>query len=314
MQAVRFARFGGPEVLEVVEVPRPSPRRGEALVRVRAAALNPKDTFVRKGRFRWLSGRPPLATGFDFAGDVAALGPSTEGCGLELEQPVYGMLDGFRGGACAEYVVAPAATLAPMPSRLAYDEAAAVPLVTSTALQALRDRGGWQPGQKVCINGASGGVGSMAVQLARLQGLSVTAISSAARREFLTELGAERVVDYARVDITASDERFDLFFDVFGNRPFAAVKPILTERGVWISTVLRFHVVRSLAATVFGRGKRARLIVVRPSGQDLRQIGQWIDAGKLRPIVSQRFDLSEIAAAHAELESKHTCGKLVLRI
>jgi NADPH:quinone reductase-like Zn-dependent oxidoreductase len=313
VKAATFNRFGPTQVLNVIDMPTPKPSAGEVLVQVRAAAVNPKDTFIRKGRFRGFSGRRfPMGTGFDFAGEVADLGPGVDG--LSIGDPVFGMLGGWRGGTCAEYLCVPSPHVGPKPDGLSFTEAAALPLVSLTALQALRDRGRIHPGASVCINGASGGVGSAAVQIATLLGGRVTGVSSADNHPLLSALGAERCVDYRANDIRAAGRRYDIFFDVFGNQPFDAVRPVLVDDGVWIATVIQPHVFLSMLKTCFFSRRKARMVTVKPVPQDLGLIRSWAEDGRLKPVIHGVYPLDEIQRAHAEQESKHAVGKIVVTI
>lgn len=313
MRAVIFNQFGGTDVLEIADIEKPQVKDGEVLVRVRAAAVNPKDTFVRKGRFQLFTGKQfPLQLGYDFAGEVAAVGNRVTS--FAKGQPVFGLLDIWQGRTCAEYLAVGENMLAGMPSTLTFAEAAAIPLTASTSLQALRDEADIKDGDHVGINGASGGVGTAAVQIAKLYGARVTAISSAANHDFLTRLGADICIDYHDTDVAAGDQRFDIFFDVFGNQPFKRIKPVLARSGTWVSTVVKPHVFISQWATrLFGRQK-ARQVVVKAHHRDLALIRDWVEAGRLRPIVQDVFPLEEIRQAHAQQETKHTRGKIVVTI
>ncbi len=224
------------------------------------------------------------------------------------------MLDGWEGKTCAEHLAVKPHQLAAMPAALSFEEAAALPLVCSTALQALRDQAGIQAGHSVCINGAAGGVGSVGVRIAKILGAEVTGIASAGNHDFLRALGADLCVDYNAEDITQTDRRFDIFFDVFGNQPFDKVKPILKPQGVWVSTVLQPHVFKSVEETQNSTGQKARLVVVAARREDLDQIRHWVEAGQLKPIIQEIYPLEKIAVAHAQKETKHTRGKLVIRI
>ncbi|MCB2147566.1 MAG: NAD(P)-dependent alcohol dehydrogenase [Deltaproteobacteria bacterium] len=312
MKAATITSYGPPDVLSIHDMPTPRPRSDEVLVRVRAAAINPKDTFIRKGRFKRFTGRHfPLLTGFDFAGEVAAVGAAVTD--TTVGEAVYGMLDGWQGGACAEYVAVKAGRFCKKPEGVSFDEAAALPLVSLTALQALRNHAGIASGMQVCVNGASGGVGSMAVQIAKIMGAEVTAISSEQNHDFLESLGADRCIDYRHGDI-GRGRQFEIFFDVFGNRPFRSVKPILSRRGVWVSTVIQPHVFLSVALTRFFSHRKAKLVVVKSRGEDLAQVRRWVAAGLLRPIVHDVFPLEKIREAHVQQETKHTRGKIVIHI
>lgn len=313
MRAAIFNEFGGTEVLDVAEVEKPHVKADEVLVRVRAAAVNPKDTFVRKGRFRLFTGRRfPMLTGYDFAGEVAAAGKRVTT--LEKGQPVFGMLDCWRGRTCAQFVAARPDMLVTMPASLSFEEAAALPLAASTALQALRDKAGIETGFRVGINGAAGGVGTLAVQIAKLFGAHVTAVGSQANHAFLYSLGADTCIDYHDTDVASGDQRFDIFFDVFGNQSFGKIKPVLTPAGTWVSTVVQPHVFISQLATSLWGQKRARLVVVKSRPSDLALIRKWAEAGTLQPVIQDVYPLEKIRAAHAQQETKHTRGKIVIAI
>ncbi|MDJ0802601.1 MAG: NADP-dependent oxidoreductase [Desulfobacterales bacterium] len=313
MKAAVIQAFGDTDQVEIVDLPRPEPQPDEVLVRVKAAAVNPKDTFIRKGYLKAFTGEQfPMQTGFDFAGEVAAVGAAAEGPAVGAA--VYGMLDGWEGLTCAEFLTVKPHQLAAMPGGLSFEEAAALPLVCSTALQALRDQAAIRPGHTVCINGAAGGVGSAGVQIAKILGAEVTAIASNGNHVFLRDLGADHCTDYHAEDITRTERRFDSFFDVFGNQPFDKVKPILKPRGVWVSTVLQPHVFKSVEETKNSTGRKAQLVVVAARRDDLDQIRGWVEAGLLKPVIQEVYPLENIAAAHAQQETKHTRGKLVIRI
>ncbi len=313
MKAAILTSYGTAEVLEISDVPKPQLQADEVLVHVHAAAVNPKDTFIRKGRFRWFSGdRFPMLAGFDFAGEVSEVGAMVKV--TKVGDAVYGMLDGWQGGTFAEYVAVKANQLSQKPEILTFEEAAAMPLVSLTALQALRDKARIKEGQEVCINGASGGVGSMAVQIANIHKAIVTAISAKHNHDFLHQLGAIECIDYHHADITKNEPRFNIFFDVFGNQRFKAIKPILKDSGVWVSTVVQPHVFLSVAKTMFFSRKKAKLVVVKSSREDLTKVREWVEAGEFKPIVHEIYPLEKIREAYAQQETKHTRGKVVIRI
>jgi NADPH:quinone reductase-like Zn-dependent oxidoreductase len=312
MKAVEYDRYGSASVLEVRDVPRPSPGRGEILVRVRAAALNPKDIVVRSGRFRLLSGRRfPRRVGFDWAGEIAEVGPGVPG--IPAGAAYYGMLGGYQGGACAEYLVARPQDCAPKPAAVDFEHAAAIPLAASTALQALRNVAHVEPGMRVLINGASGGVGVFAVQVAKILGAHVTTTSSAPNLELCRRLGADAAADYRAVDPLSGGDRFDVVFDVFGNRSLREARGVLTPRGVFVTTVPKRRVFVDVART-FLTSPKARLVVVSPSSRDLASIAEWVDRGRLVPVVEHVHPLDRIAEAEEQVASKHTRGKVVVRV
>lgn len=311
MQRVQFNRYGAPDVLEMGTAPTPEPAAGEALVRVAAAAVNPKDCLVRKGKFRLITGkRFPQTLGQDFAGRIETLGAGVDD--LHPGQHVFGMLNRWSGGAYAEYLRAPAGELAPMPETLSFEQAAAVPLAGMTALQALRDLAGLQEGRRVLINGASGGVGSFAVQIAKHLGATVTAVCSARNAELVAGLGADTVVDYRAIDPLDLRERFHVVFDVFGNKPYPRARHLLTARGVHVTTIPNAaNVIRHLA-TRLSPLKRGLLVAVRSRRRDLDLLSDWIRAGRIHPVIDRSYPLAEAARAHAYIETKRARGKVVL--
>lgn len=312
MRAIVYERYGSPEVLEVRAVPAPVPGPGQVLVAVRAAGLNPKDSFVRKGRFARVTGRRfPRRLGYDFAGVVSALGEGVKA--VRLGDEVFGMLNGWDAGAVADEVCVPVDELAAKPPRLSFVEAASMPLASLTALQALRDEGRLRPGMKVLLHGASGGVGVHAIQLARLLGAHVTTTSSPRNFELCRELGAHETRDYATASELQPGSAWDVFFDVFGNRSFPQVRAALAAHGRYVSTVPSTRiVVQQLVTRVLPR--KARLVMVRSNHGDLAQVAEWVAAGRLAPVVDRVFPLAETAQAQAHIETKRTRGKVVVRL
>lgn len=312
MNAVLYDHYGPVDVLQVREVDDPRPRRGQVLVRVRAAALNPKDVLVRRGKFALLDGwRFPKRVGYDWAGEVVALGASVREPAIGAR--VFGMLGGWAGGTCAELVAADIAELAVAPSAVPLEEAAAIPLAALTSLQALRDVAALRRGEHITIHGASGGVGLFAIQIAKHLGGHVTTTSSDANRALCTSLGADVALDH-RVDcIVDPARRCDLFFDVFGNQSFAKVQPMLAHRGTYVTTVPKPHVFARWIRTIAAR-QRCRLVVVRSRARDLGLLAQWVDGGVLRPVIDSTYPLDAIADAQARVETRHARGKVVVTI
>ncbi|MBX7220591.1 MAG: NAD(P)-dependent alcohol dehydrogenase [Blastocatellia bacterium] len=308
MKAVVFDRYGDASVLAVRDIPAPATDASQVQVRVRAAALNPKDLLVRKGKFKLFTGsRFPLGVGYDFSGEVIG------GSKFEKGTTVYGMLNGWFGRTLAEEVVCPANECAAMPE-LTFTEAAAIPLAALTALQALRDLGRLQPGQTVCINGASGGVGVYAVQIAKALGAQVTTLSSARNLELCRSLGADETLDYAQDKPFNRSNGFDVFFDVFGNLSLAKIRNSLKPHGTYVDTVPSRQIIWDSLRTSLGWSKRARLVVVRSRSTDLDLLSQWVTEGKLRPVVDQIFRLDQTAEAEKYLETKRARGKVVIEI
>lgn len=316
MRAIIYERYGAPSVLKLGEVAQPpTPGPGQVLIKVAASAINPKDCLVRKGKFRRITGqRFPRVPGYDFAGWVDYLGQGVTGVAPGDE--VFGMLNGWVGGTSAEYILAPADELALKPASLDMIEAASLPLAGMTALQALRDLGQVSPGQRVCINGASGGVGTLAVQIARALGAHVTAVCSQRNEALVRRLGAQEVIDYQVSELSKSralDARFDCIFDVFGNQNLSRLREVLRKPGVYITTVPN---ARSAFKEVTTRwmAQQERLVVVRSNRADLEQLRRWVDEGALMAVIDRRYGLEEAAQAHEYIETKRARGKVVLSV
>lgn len=309
--------YGGPDRLRIGEMEPPDPGPGQLLVRVRAAGVNPLDWKIRQGKLRFvMPARFPLIPGADIAGEVEAIGP--EVARFEPGDPIYAMLDARHGGGCAEYALVRESSAASKPERLSFEEAAAIPLAALTALQALRDKGELAEGERVLVNGASGGVGHFAVQIAAALGARVVAVASGRNQDLLRELGAERAIDYEKEDFTRDDETFDIVFDAVASSSFQDCDLILGEGGIYVTTmpgpsdILRGTF--SSIAGLFGPARRSRWISVRPSGDDLAFLGRLADLGRLRPVIDQVFPLELIREAHEASEAGHVRGKIVVRM
>jgi NADPH:quinone reductase-like Zn-dependent oxidoreductase len=312
--ALVYDRYGPADVLAVREIASPRPARDQALVRIRAAALNPKDVMVRKGRFRLLSGaRFPKIVGLDFAGEVVGAARGVRGPAEGAR--VFGFLGGWSTlrGSVAEYVAASPRELAAMPHACSFEEAAGVPLAASTALQALRDVCRVGPGARICIHGASGGVGTFAIQIAKQLGAHVTTTSGAASKPLCLALGADEALDYAARDPFAGDRIFDVIFDAHGNRSLTGVRRALTAKGFYVTTVPSGRILLDTGRTLVG-GPRARLVVVRPRAADLAQLATLVDEGRVRPAIDRVVPLAEAVDAVRHLETRHAHGKVVIRI
>ncbi|MDH3654477.1 MAG: NAD(P)-dependent alcohol dehydrogenase [Myxococcales bacterium] len=311
MRAVLIDRYGGPEVLRLATVPRPVPTRGQVLVRTRFIGVNPKDVIVRKGKFQIATGKKfPLIVGHDIAGEVVEVGL---GADLAKGDQVYGMINDFAGRAYAEYAAVDCQQLAKAPASIELAAAAAVPLAAQTALQALRDDAQLKAGQTVLINGASGGVGVFAIQIAKILGAQVTAVCSHRNIDLVTELGADRVIDYTKTELVELDEQFDAIFDVFGNYRFDKLKKLLSARGTYVNTIPSARIFKDVARS-FVRRKRAKLVIVKSRRDQLDWLRQQIDAGRLRVVVDRSFPLANIAEAHRYMETKRARGKVVLAV
>ncbi|MBW2191406.1 MAG: NAD(P)-dependent alcohol dehydrogenase [Deltaproteobacteria bacterium] len=273
--------------------------------------MNPKDVVVRKGKFQIATGKKfPLIVGHDIAGEVVEAGL---GADLSEGDLVYGMINDFAGRAYAEYAAVDCKQLGHAPSSIELSVAAAVPLAAQTALQALRDDARVKPGQEVLINGASGGVGVFAVQIAKILGAQVTAVCSQRNVELVTELGADRVIDYNQTELVDVSERFDTIFDVFGNYHFDQLKHLLTPRGTYVHTIPSARIFKDVARTLVRR-KRTKLVIVKSRRSQLDWIRQQIDAGSIRVVVDRSFAFDEAPEAHRYMETKRARGKVVLEV
>lgn len=312
MKAVFYRRYGGPEVLEYADIPDPVAGDRQLMVRVHAAGVNPIDWKLRSGSPRIPFLRLPRIPGSDVAGEIVRVGSSVTR--FQVGEMVYAMLSPFAGGGYAEYAAVPEGSAARKPANLTLEEAAAVPLASLSALQGLRNQGRIARGHTVLVNGASGGVGSFAVQIARACGAEVTAVTSRHNLEFTNALGATHVIDYASEDFTAARSRYDLIFDVVGNRSFHACRAALRPNGTYISTLPNLSAVFRMMIGPLGGGKRARLVLVRARGTDLEQMTAWIEAGQVRPYVDRILPLSQAVEAQAYSERGHAKGKIVIGV
>jgi NADPH:quinone reductase-like Zn-dependent oxidoreductase len=323
MKAIVYRCYGPPDVLALEEVARPAPARNEVLVKVEAAAINPLDWHYMRGQpyfMRLFSGigKPKVTRfGVDFAGTVAAVGADVTQ--FRVGDPVFG----GRSGALAEYVaVREDRALALKPENITFAEAAAVPVAAVTALQAVRDKGAVRPGQKVLVNGASGGVGTFAVQIAKAYGAEVTGVSSTRNVELVRSIGADHVIDYKQVDFTQQDERYDVIIDNVGNHSLLAMRRVLEPEGVvvmvggtggdqWIGPLLRPIGAAMLSPFV---SQRFAGLLAELNPEDLRELGELLAVGKLKPVIDQRYPLREVPAAIAYLEQGRARGKVIIEV
>lgn len=313
MRAAVLPRYGPPQVLEIRQLPRPEILPGRVLVQVHAAGINPIDWRIRSGSLRLvLPVRLPMVLGYDISGVVVEVGAGVSE--FRPGEEVYAFLDTFRtGGGYAEYALVSPLVLARKPARLGHVEAAAVPLAALTALQALRDLGELRPHSQVLVNGAAGGVGSFAVQIARILGAEVTGVCGPANVEFVRQLEVDRVLDYSRTDFAQQQLRYDVVFDAVAKRSYWSTRRALGPRGRYITTVPSASQFVAQGLSWLGH-RRSQTVWARPSGDDLRWLQEQIDAGQLRPSAVRSFPLEEVALAHAISQTGHVRGKLVLKL
>jgi len=306
MKAIVFHEYGGPEVLKYEDVPRPEPKENEALVRVIAAGVNPVDALIRTGKYAKFFGTTlPLIPGYDIAGIVEKTGAKITK--LKAGDSIYAYV--LWGGGYAEYAVATEGEATAKPKSLNYIEAAAVPLVALTAWQALIDTAKLSAGQTVLIHGGSGGVGSMAIQIAKARGAKVIATASTSNQELLKQLGADVAIDYTKTKFEDVAKDVDVVLDSVGKDTLARSYGVVRKGGI-IATL----VAQPNQAELDKHGIRGAAISVKPNASELAEITKLIEEKKIKPVVSQVLLLTEAVKAQEQAATHHTRGKIVLKI
>jgi NADPH:quinone reductase-like Zn-dependent oxidoreductase len=323
MKAAVYSRYGPPDVVQIKDVEKPVPKDNEVLMEVRAASVNPLDWHFMRGTpyfVRIMTGlRKPKdkRLGVDVGGQVEAVGRNVTQ--FKPGDEVFGACR----GAFAEYACASESALAMKPDNVTFEQAASVPIAAFTALQGLRDKGQIQPGQKVLINGAAGGVGTFAVQIAKSFGADVTGICSTRNVDMVRSIGADRVIDYTQEDFTKSGQRYDLMLDSVGNRSLSACRRVLNPKGIYIPVggeAGRWMIgplARSITALVLSRFVSQKLVasfLAKPSKEDLTIMHDLMKAGKVTPVIDKRYRLSEVPEAIRYLEEGHARGKVVITL
>jgi NADPH:quinone reductase-like Zn-dependent oxidoreductase len=308
MKAIQLHNYGGPEVLQYEDAPRPKPGRGEVLIRVHAATVNPVDRSVREGRMKdFWPHKFPLILGWDLSGVVEELGSGA--ARFEIGDEVYSVPDPSRNGAYADYIVVRESEVALKPKSLHHIRAATVSLGALTSWQALFDTGQLQPGHRVLIHGGSGGVGHFAVQLAKWKGAYVFATASTKNQDLLRELGADETIDYSRQRFEDFARNIDIVLDPIGGDTQERSWQVLKKGGFLLSVVQPPSADKAKAL-----GVRATFVASQPNGAELAEIADLVDAGHLTPIVNRILPLSEARRAHELSETGNIHGKIVLRV
>jgi NADPH:quinone reductase-like Zn-dependent oxidoreductase len=323
MKAIVYRCYGPPEVLRFEDIAKPTAADGRVLVKVHAASVNPLDWHYMQGKPYIMRpgagvGKPTsIFMGADFAGTVEAVGKNVTR--FKAGDEVFG----DRDGAFAEYVsVSENGAMALKPTNMTMEQAAAVPIAGITALQALRDRGKIQAGQKVLINGASGGVGTFAVQIAKTYGAEVTGVCSGRNTAMVRSLGADHVIDYTKEDFTQADARYDLIIDNVGNHSLSEYRRVLNSNGAlivvggpsensWlgpVTTLIKAYLVSPFVS------KKMEFMLAQANKEDLEVLRDLMQTGKVTPVIDKRYPLSETAAAIAYLEQGHARGKVIIAV
>jgi NADPH:quinone reductase-like Zn-dependent oxidoreductase len=318
MKGIVYTRYGSPDVLQFQDVAMPAPAAREVLINLAAASVNPLDFHHMRGHVRLLTGvREPKhkILGCDIAGRIEAVG--TEVKRFQPGDEVFGVT-GLSGGGFAEYVCANEQKLARKPASVSFESAASVPVAALTALQGLRDKGRIQPGQKVLIDGASGGVGTFAVQIAKAFGAEVTAVCSTRNMEIARSIGADHVIDYTRENFTRAGNRYDLILGANAYHSLFDYRRVLTENGTYVGAGGGASLKSALSSVLLapllsmtGR-KKARIFIASINGKDLEFLSSLLDTGAVRPVIDRRYKLSDAAEAIRYLEQGHAQGKIVL--
>ena len=320
MKAAVYTSYGAPEVIEMKDLEKPVPKPNEVLLNVRAASVNPLDWHFLRGRpypVRVVTGlgRPKLPVlGVDVAGVVEAVGAQVTQ--INRGDHVFGSCR----GAFAEYVCAPESVLVKKPDNVSFEQAASVPVASYTSLQCLRDKGHIQSGHKVLINGAAGGVGTFAVQIAKSFGAEVTGVCSTRNVEPVRSIGADHAIDYTQEDFTQSIPRYDILLDLIGNHSLSAIRRILNPRGVCITAGgeagnwMLDSIARSIKALVLSQMTSQRFdgCLAKANQADLLVMQALLQSGKVAPVIDRRYRLSQVPEAISYLEAGHARGKVLI--
>jgi NADPH:quinone reductase-like Zn-dependent oxidoreductase len=323
MKAIVYRQYGSPDVLKLEEVAKPTPAHNELLIKVHAASINPLEWHFMRGtpylvRIQAGIGRPKFTRlGVDFSGTVEAAGKD-----VKLFKPgdaIFGTAD----GALAEYVTSTEVGLALKATNMSFQQSAAVPIAGLTALQGLRDAGQIRPGQKILINGASGGVGTFAVQIAKSLGADVTGVCSTGNVEMVRSIGADHVIDYTKEDYTKGTQRYDLILDTVGNHSLSEHLHVLNPHGIfvivggqstdpWLGPLARFF--KGYLLSPFVSQKFVSFLADANKTDDLNSLRELMQTGKLTPVIDRQYSLSEVPAAMRYLEKGHARGKVVINL
>jgi NADPH:quinone reductase-like Zn-dependent oxidoreductase len=312
MNAVVIDKYGGPEVLQERKISTPLIKPGEVLVKLTASSINPVDYKIRRGDLKVvLRKRFPLVLGHDVSGEVVGLG--SDNSSLKIGQKVFGMNPTFSMGAYAGYIAMKENNLATAPEKMGLAEAAVIPLAGLTALQGLRDHGKLGKNQEVLINGASGGVGSFAVQIAKIMGANVTGVCSGKNVETVRKLGADVVVDYTRQPITDLPNRYDLVFDAVAKSGFTQCRRILKRKGHYVTTLPGPAAFFWQALSKF-TARSAHTMWVNSNRKDLDTLRGYVDMAGLHVLIEKQYHYHQLAEAMRHAESERTVGKLLIHM
>jgi len=324
VKAAVYFNYGPPDVIQIADIEKPIPKDDEVLIKVRAASVNPADWRLMRGvpsifrilfRLRKPTKTQPGRLGHDVAGQVEAVGKNVTQ--FKPGDAVFGA----GHGALAEYACASESKLARKPDNVTFEQAASVPVAALTALQGLRDKGHLQPGHKLLINGAAGGVGTFSVQIAKSFGADVTGVCSTRNIDLVRSLGADRVIDYTREDFAQSSQHYDLILDNVGNHSLSACRRVLNPQGVCViagapKDAAVFFLTHAIATPVLSRfvSQKFVMFMAEINKEDLATLGDLMKTGKVTPVIDRRYSLAEVADALRYLEEGHARGKVVITL
>ncbi|MCM4166357.1 L-threonine 3-dehydrogenase [Arenibacter antarcticus] len=322
MKAVITTKYGPPEVLKIHKVNKPAPKDHEILLRVYATAVTSGDArirgmnipfgfeFISRLMFGFNKPRNPILGGI-FAGEIEAIGAKVKM--FNKGDMVFGATESF--GCYADYVVVPErGAIVKKPANISFDEAAAIPFGALTSLKFLRDFGKIKADQKVLVNGASGDLGTFAIQLAKYYGAKVTGICSTKNRDLVTSLGADDVIDYTKSNFTKSNTQYDLIFDTLGNLSFSSCRSSLTPKGTFLTAVAKLHYFFIMPLTALKGNKKLKTGVALFNKQDLQFIVDLLEQGKIIPVIDRKYRVTEITAAHRYVDEGHKVGSVVITL
>lgn len=313
MKAAIIKKWGNPDVFKIGEVEKPAPGSNQIQIKVACSSINPVDYKQRKGNHKYILGSPfPIILGYDVSGIVTEIG--SEVASFKVGDEVFGDLDNKYGTALAEYAVGQEHCFSMKPKNISFQQSAAVPLAGLTAMQTLRDKGKIKSGDTVLINGASGGVGHLAIQITQiLQGKPIV-IASTQNLDFLKQYNPERIVDYKKENIYNSGIKADIIFDVAGNLNFRKCLRLLNKNGRYISTLPRPKIIWHKIIQIFTSGKKSLTLLRKHNATDMKQLAIWLEDGSLKPSVIKTFSLEAVADAHRYAEKGGFPGKIVINI
>lgn len=315
MKAAIYSKYGSADVLTVKEIERPEPKKKEVLVKVEACSLNPRDATIRNGEFKWLSGRKfPMLTCADFSGTVVSVGEGVKD--IQLGDGVFGYMQSVQKGCSAEYVAVPQEWIAKKPKSIPHAVAAAIPCTYQTALQALRNKAKIKEGSKLLIYGASGGVGTAAMQLAKYFKAHVTAICSIANREYCKAQGADEVWCYDEENISHRDVQFDIIFQIFSKDGllFSQMDKFLDRKGTYLTLIPSPAIFLNSLLNKIKSKPALHPVLVKSNKDDLAFLAFLLKEEKIMPHISEFFELHDMEEAHRMIEAGHTKGKIVITL